>query len=139
MLLSCLICCSVFRNYLFLNPWFYDIVSACIHVLKRFFFSLNDKHPPGRRQLLFRLRHPLPGAGPAQAGSAGPAGEDGGGSGGRRLAGTAVLEQNIHAAFAPCFSGYPHRRLALVIFRPHIDSILPGEREREMVISLFLV
>lgn len=111
--------------------------SLCLYPCFKTFFFLNDKHRLGRRQLPLRLRHPLPGAGPAQAGSAGPAGEDGGGSGGRRLAGTAVLEQNIHAAFAPCFSGYLHRRLALVIFHPHIDSILSGERERWLLACFY--
>lgn len=95
--------------------------------------SVIEKVPPSsdRLQLLcgsiffqFTLRHPLPGAGSAQAGSAGPAGEDGCGSGGRRLVGTAVLEQNINAAFAPSFPGHPHGRLALVIFRFNVDSVL---------------
>lgn len=82
-----------------------------------------------RQHLQFTLRHPLPGAGPAQAGGAGPAGEDGRGSGGGRLVGTAVLEQNINAAFARCFSGHPQGCLALAIFRFHIDSVLwEGER-----------
>lgn len=74
------------------------------------------------------LRHPPPGAGSAQAGSAGPAGQDGRGSGGRCLVGTAVLEQNIHTASASCFPSYPHGSLALLIFCSHVDSILRRQR-----------
>ena len=70
------------------------------------------------------LRDPFPGAGAAQAGGAGAAGEDGRGSGGRRVAGAAVLEQDIDASFAPVLRGQLHRRLAVVIFRLDIDSIL---------------
>lgn len=73
------------------------------------------------------LWNPLPGAASAQAGCAGAAGQDGGGSGRRRLVRTAVLEQNINAASASCFSGYPHSCLTMVVFCFHVDSILRTE------------
>lgn len=83
------------------------------------------------------LRHPFPaGAGSAQAGGAGPAGEDGRGSGGGRLVGTAVLQQNINAAFAADFSGHLHGRLALVIFRFHVNSVLGGKRQYRIIDEL---
>lgn len=73
-----------------------------------------------------RLRHALLGAGSAQAGSTGAAGQDGSGGGGGGLVRASVLEQNIDAAFAPCFPGDHHGCLALVVFCLHIDPILQG-------------
>lgn len=86
-------------------------------------------------RLAAALRHPFPGAGSTQAGSAGAAGEDGGGGGGRSLARTPVLEQNVNAAFAPCFSGYHYRRLALAVFCFHVDSILRREERKNTTIN----
>lgn len=83
-----------------------------------------------------RLRHALLGAGSAQAGSTGAAGEDGsGGGGGGGLVGASVLEQNINAAFAPCFPGDHHGRLALAVFCFHIDSVLQGGRDTNQIFN----
>lgn len=60
----------------------------------------------------------------AQAGGAGPAGQDRSGSYGGRLVGTAVLEQNVSAASAAVLPGDHHGGLALTIFCFDIDSIL---------------
>lgn len=86
-------------------------------------------------RLAAALRHPFPGAGSAQAGSAGAAGQDGGGGGGRGLAWTPVLEQNVDAAFAPCFSGNHYGRLALAVLSLHIDSILQRDEMENATIN----
>lgn len=115
--------CSVLKFFLkFLNTIIHSPV-IFLTALSRTHFSL---HPRFERFLGSGLRHALPGAGPAKAGSAGAAGEHRRGSGGGRLARTAVLEQNINAAFAPGFPGHHHGRLALAVFRLHIDSV-PNE------------
>lgn len=77
-----------------------------------------------QQRLQSALRHPLPGAGAAQAGGAGAAGQDGGGSGGGDLAGTAVLQQDVHAAFAAVLPGHHHGRLAQAVLGLHIDPVL---------------
>lgn len=58
----------------------------------------GEARPPPNPQAA--LGNALPGAGSAQAGRAGAAREDRRGGGRGRLAGTVVLEQNIHAASA---------------------------------------
>lgn len=70
------------------------------------------------------LRHPLSGAGAAQAGCAGAAGQDRSGVWRRRLAGTSVLQKDVHAATTSCLPGYSEGRLALTVCGLHVDPVL---------------
>lgn len=123
--LSGLICCSVFRNNVF-RPLYFDLQSCRFVILHPSSPGAGSVRFLASKRFQSTLRHPFPGAGPAQAGGAGAAAEDGRGGGGRRFGGAAVLEQNVDAAFAPFLRGQHHGRLALVVLRFHIDSILQG-------------
>lgn len=78
-----------------------DAVSAiCLKQPKEYCFEVTNFSVFEEVPLQVTLGHALPRAGSAQAGRAGPAREDRCGGGRGRLAGTVVLEQNIHAASA---------------------------------------
>lgn len=50
-----------------------------------------------------------------------------------------MLEQNINATSASCLPGYPHGRLALVIFCFHINSILWTEKDHIQLLDTFFI
>lgn len=70
------------------------------------------------------LRHPLSGAGAAQAGCAGAAGQNGCGVWWRGITGTSVLQQDVHAATTSCLPGYSEGCLALAVCGLHVDPVL---------------
>lgn len=95
------------------------IPAICLKQPKEYCFEVTEVG-----QSESRLGNALSGAGATQAGRAGPAGQNRRGGGWGGLAGTVVLEQNVHAASASGFSCYPHGRLTLVIFSSDVDSVL---------------
>lgn len=96
------------------------IPAICLKQPKGYCLEVTDVVQSAER----RLENALSGAGATQAGRAGPTGQNRRGGGWGGLAGTIVLEQNVHAASAGGLSCYPHGRLALGILGSEVDPVL---------------